>query len=304
VLALTLRRDRASDLERMHRTGEDRALPCDGAAVASGHPAAGSMMDWSQRLLDRRGSHAVGTGPSGITARGVLGELLLLVFALGAYYGVRLLVRDSGSETLGNAATLLRFESLLNLDWEVAVQQAFLDHLHPVVHLLNFVYAWGYWLVLFGSLGYLYVRHRDVYRGLRNAMIISGLIGLVIFASFPVAPPRLTTMGVIDTVRIGDSALEEVVRPSGLTNQNAAMPSFHFGWILLCGVCLSLALKRRVSKTLVLALPLVMGLTIMVTGNHYTVDAIVGGALALFSLTPWILQRRRIEKEPYELQRV
>ena len=304
MLARTLRRDRASDLARTHRTGEDRAPPCDGAAVVSSHPAAGSMMDWSQRLLDRRGSRSVGTGSRGITARGVLGELLLFGFALGAYYGVRLLVRDSGSETLENAAALLRFESVVNLDWEVPLQRAFLDHLHPIVHLLNFVYAWGYWLALFGSLGYLYVRHRDVYSGLRNAMIISGLIGLFIFASFPVAPPRLTTMGVIDTVQIGDSALEKVVRPSGLTNQNAAMPSFHFGWILLCGVCLSLALKRRISKTLVLALPLVMGLTIMVTGNHYTVDAIVGGALALFALIPWILQRRRTEKQPYELQRV
>jgi membrane-associated phospholipid phosphatase len=172
------------------------------------------------------------------------------------------------------------------------------------VHLLNFVYAWGYWLILAGSLGYLYVLRRDVYRGLRNAMIISGLIGFLIFASFPVAPPRLTTMGVVDTVQLSNSVVEEVARPSALTNQNAAMPSFHFGWILLCGVCLSMALKRRVSKMLVIALPLVMGLAIVVTGNHFVVDAIVGGALCLFCLVPWALRRRRSEQEEYELQQI
>lgn len=236
--------------------------------------------------------------------RGVVREVLLLAFAVGAYYGVRLLVRDSGMEPLENAAALLRFESVLHLDWEMALQRAFLDHVHLVVHLLNFVYAWGYWLILAGSLGYLYVRRRDVYRSLRNAIIISGLIGFFIFASFPVAPPRLTTMGVLDTVQLSDSALEKVARPSALTNQNAAMPSFHFGWILLCGVCLSLTLKRRVSKVLVLALPLVMGLTIIVTGNHYVVDAIVGGALCLFGLVPWALQRRRSEQQEHELQQV
>jgi hypothetical protein len=87
------------------------------------------------------------------------------------------------------------------------------------------VYAWGYWLILAGSLSYLYVRRRNAYRSLRNALIISGLVGCFIFASFPVAPPRLTTMGFVDTVQLSGSLLEEVARPGALTNQNAAMPS-------------------------------------------------------------------------------
>jgi hypothetical protein len=259
------------------------------------------MIDWFRRQLDRLPSLAVRNRPSRITTRDVLKELLLLALALGAYYGVRLLVRDLGTEPLEHAAALLRFESALHLDWEMALQRPFVAHLHVMVRLLNFVYAWGYWLILAGSLGYLYVRRRDIYRGLRNAMIISGLIGFFIFASFPVAPPRLATMGVIDTVQLGSSVLEQVARPSALTNQNAAMPSFHFGWVLLCGVCLSMALKRRPVKILVLALPLVMGLTIIITGNHYVVDAIVGGALCLSALAPWALQRRRSEQKTTEV---
>ena len=237
-------------------------------------------------------------------AAAILKEFLLIGLAAGVYYAVRLVVRDSGVEPLSNAAALLRFESAHALDLEIALQRPFIDHLEPAVHLLNFVYAWGYWLILAGSFGYLYVRHRDLYRRLRSAIIISGIIGFLVFASFPVAPPRLTTMGIVDTVQMSNSVLEEVARPSALTNQNAAMPSLHFGWVLLCGVFLSRASRRWPGKMLALALPLIMGLTIIVTGNHYIVDAMAGGALALFALVPWKLQRRRSEKEPLELRQV
>ncbi|MBN1632107.1 MAG: phosphatase PAP2 family protein, partial [Thermoleophilia bacterium] len=88
---------------------------------------------------------------------------------------------------------------------------------------------------------------------MRNAILISGLVGFFIFATYPVAPPRLAPVGIIDTVELCSSVLEEVARPSGLTNENAAMPSFHFGWILLCGMCLSMTLRRWTGKALALA---------------------------------------------------
>jgi membrane-associated phospholipid phosphatase len=241
---------------------------------------------------------------SRMTVKGVLLELLGLGLALAAYYGVRLLVRNSGPEPLANAAGIYRFESAVGLDWEIALQRPFVQHLQPSLHLFNFIYAWGYWLIMVGSLGFLYVRHHSLYAGLRNAMIVSGLIGFLIFASFPTAPPRLMNVGIADTVQFSSSILEEVARPSALTNQQAAMPSLHFGWILLCGVYLSIAFKRRVGKALALLLPALMGLTIIVTGNHFVLDAIVGGVVSLVALAPVIIQRRHPEKKPYQLQRV
>lgn len=222
----------------------------------------------------------------------VLRELMLLVFVFAVYYFVRLLVRDAGAEPIRNAFAVLLLEADLNLDWEWALQRVFLENARPLVHVLNFVYAWGYWLILGGSLGYLYCRHRDVYHRLRNAIIISGIIGFVVFAGFPLAPPRLAPTGIIDTESLAQSALEEVMRPGALTNQNAAMPSFHFGWILLCGICLATVLRRWSERAPALALPVVMGLTIIVTGNHYVLDALVGGAVSLLGLAPWALERR------------
>lgn len=196
----------------------------------------------------------------GITARGLLKELLVLGIAFGVYYAVRLLVRESGFEPLYNSRALLQLEDRLYLDWEFALQRAFWNNARPVIHVLNFVYAWGYWLILAGSLGYLYARRREMYRCLRNAMLVSGLIGFLIFASFPVTPPRLAPVGIIDTVEMSTQ-------------------------------------ERRVRKALALSLPALMGLTIIVTGNHYVIDAIVGGAVALVALVPWLHSRRPALRE-------
>ena len=228
-----------------------------------------------------------------LRARDVLREVLLLVVTLGAYFAVRVLVSGAGVEPLRNSFDLFRFEYFLNLDWEIALQRAVLHNSRFAVHVFNFIYAWGYWLILAASFVYLYFRHGDVYRVLRNAILISALVGFFIFATYPVAPPRLAPVGIVDTAELSGSVLEEVARPSDLANQNAAMPSFHFGWILLCGICLSMTLERWTSKALVLTLPVIMAVTIIVTGNHYVIDAIVGGVLCLACLLPWLLQRRR-----------
>ena len=244
------------------------------------------------------------TGWNGLPGKGVLREFLLVLAALGVYHVVRVLVSGAGLEPLENSFSLLRLETILGLNWEIGLQQLFLDHLRPLIRVLNFVYVWGYWVILAGSLSYLYVLRRDTYRRVRNAMIVSGLIGVFVFASFPVAPPRLIPVGIVDTVELSDSIAEEVARPSWLINENAAMPSFHFGWILLCGIGLAMTMKRRIGKALAFSLPVLMGLTIIVTGNHYVIDAIVGGVVCMLALVPWTLPWRRVGREPHDVQEV
>ncbi len=222
-------------------------------------------------------------------------EVALVAFALLAYLGVRLLVRDGGPEALANAHLVVRFETALHFAWEEPLQRVFLDQVH-LVRLLNWVYVWGHWPVLVACVAHLYVRRREVYRRLRTSMIISGLIGLLLFLSFPVAPPRLAAMGVCDTIKRYDSSYQEVARPSRFTNQYAAMPSFHFGWNLLCGVCLAMTLRRRGPQALALGLPLLMGLAIVVTGNHYIIDGVVGAVLAMFGLALCVQSQHHQER--------
>ena len=66
-------------------------------------------------------------------------------------------------------------------------------------------------------------------------MIISGLIGLVIFATFPVAPPSCSAAS-------SSTPSRSARTPTGCYSHRVsstrymAVPSLHFGWNLLVGV--------------------------------------------------------------------
>ena len=73
----------------------------------------------------------------------------------------------------------------------------------------------------------------------RNAgwIMDAGVVGIIVFATFPVAPPRLLDVGMVDTVTQQSHAYR-VLQPPSLVNRYAAMPSFHAGWDLLMGMAL------------------------------------------------------------------
>ena len=120
---------------------------------------------------------------------------------------------------------------------------------------------------------------------------------MLIVATFPVAPPRLMDLGFVDTVTLHAEAYR-VLQPPSLTNQYAAMPSFHVGWDLLVGIALVREGGRAWTRVVGTALPLLMLLTVVVTGNHYLVDAIVGDAIVLTTLWLCTAWARRTQGSP------
>jgi len=138
--------------------------------------------------------------------------------------------------------------------------------------------------VIVGTLGWLLVRHRERYAVFRNALLLSGGIGLVCFVLVPMAPPRfLGDLGFVDTVTLRSNAYR-VLQPPSLTNQYAAMPSLHCGWDLLMGIAIATTATRRWLRALGVILPLLMISATVLTANHYILDGVVGMALATFGL--------------------
>ncbi|HMO54792.1 MAG TPA: phosphatase PAP2 family protein, partial [Tepidiformaceae bacterium] len=125
--------------------------------------------------------------------------------------------------------------------------------------------------------------HPDTYRLTRNAFLISGGAGPIVFATFPVAPPRLTEMDVIDTVTRHSNAYR-FLQPPAFTNQYAALPSLHFGWNLLIGIAIFRVVNARWLKAIAVLIPVAMALAVVLTANHYIVDPIAGAAFALGGL--------------------
>jgi hypothetical protein len=214
-------------------------------------------------------------------------QVALAMLAALVYFGVRNLTVGEHGEAYANADRIQRLGRSLHIAWEQSLQEPIAEHL-ALVTIFNWIYIWGHWPVIITAALLLYRYRRDRFRLLRNAMFISGAIGFFFFGFFPVAPPRLADPGVIDFVTLHSHAYRGL-QPPGLTNQYAAFPSLHFGWNVLVGIAVWGATTNRFLRTLAVAGPTAMGVAVVVTGNHYVIDAVAGLALALFA---WLVARR------------
>jgi len=88
----------------------------------------------------------------------------------------------------------------------------------------------------------------------------------------------LTAVGMVDSGRLFGPAVYGSPSTDTLTNQYAAMPSLHVGWALAVAIVLIGATGGR-GRWLWLAHPAATLLVVVVTGNHYWLDAIVASAL-------------------------
>jgi hypothetical protein len=133
---------------------------------------------------------------------------------------------------------------------------------------------------------WLYARHPGTYIRFRRVMIAMTVVGLAIHLLYPLAPPRMFPhLGFVDTGQaVGPASYGHGSAYSGFANQFAAMPSLHFGWALAVAWAAILASRSRL-RWIVIAHPLLTLAAIVLTANHYWLDAIVAtflfaGALA------------------------
>ena len=215
------------------------------------------------------------------SVREVVREVALITTGFLIYLAVRVLTEGSAAKALANADAIIDFERRVGMFWEPTLQGHALGG--PLLTVANWVYIWGHWPVIVGSLVWLLFHRPRTYYVVRNGLFISGAIGLLLFAWFPLAPPRLTNLNFVDSVHLSSQAAK-VLQPTQFVNQYAAMPSLHFGWDLLLAIALFRELRPRALRVVAACMPIAMGLAIVVTANHYIVDALVGGTVAVVAL--------------------
>lgn len=200
-----------------------------------------------------------------------------------AYQAVRVLVSSEPSEAFGNGFDVIAVEKRLGIFVEPSLQALVVEQ-GWLVTLLNWTYVWGYLPVIATAAIFLYFHDHAAYTRYRNAFLVSGAIGLAVFALLPVAPPRMfPEFGFVDTVH-ANSDVYRRFQGSGLVNEYAAVPSFHFGWILLIGIALVQTSRHALTRVLAVALPVAMLGAIIFTANHYIIDALAGGIVVLSAL--------------------
>lgn len=212
------------------------------------------------------------------------------VLALFAAYNLgRWIATGREASADGHADALVALERWLHLPSEVTLQRWAFD----VPHLIDFCnryYVLVHFPLTVGVLVWLYVRRREAYTWAKRSLILATGAAMVVHIALPMTPPRLLPgLGMIDTgSRSGESVYGGTSPVGGLANQYAAMPSLHVGWALLLAVVL-IGTSRSRWRWLWALHPILTTVTVVVTANHYLLDAVAGSALVLAAL--WLSER-------------
>jgi hypothetical protein len=210
--------------------------------------------------------------------RRALYEVLLVAVLFLAYKVGRLAADGHVGEALANAQHVWNLERLLRLPSEFGLQQAVISH-EWLIKAANCYYAYVHFPATAAALIWLYLRRPEHYLPTRRLLAWLTAAALVVHLLFPLAPPRmLGAIGMVDTGRLFGPAVYGSPSTDTLTNQYAAMPSLHVGWALAVAIALIAATQGRL-RWLWLAHPAITVLVVVVTGNHYWLDAIVVAAL-------------------------
>ena len=219
-------------------------------------------------------------------------EALFIVIATQLYSRVRGIADSQIQVAYDNAERIIAFERALNIFEERTVQRLVTGN-EAIIHAANTIYIWGFAPLMIGTLAWLIIRRPAHYGLFRNALLASGAMALVMFATFPLAPPRfIPHYGFVDTVEM-HASWYRTFNGSAVVNEYAAMPSLHFGWVLLAGIAIAALTPYRAVRIAAVAAPLLMFAAIVITANHYFVDGVVGAAVVAVALAGAYGMRRR-----------
>ena len=224
-------------------------------------------------------------------------EILVIVI----FYFVYSLIRNqfgsdsvSWQEAFDNAEIVIAIERFFGLFQEHRIQDLFLDW-EWFIRFWNVFYGFFHFAITTAVLVWLYVRFPKDFPRWRTIGLITTGLGLIGYALFPLMPPRLLgapiaefganmdPYGFVDTVKeLGGLWSYNSGTFSRISNQYAAMPSLHFAWAGWCTLILYPRMKHAATKVLAAAYPVAVLFAIVVTANHYWLDAVGGlGALAI-----------------------
>lgn len=209
------------------------------------------------------------------------------------------------------AKKLVRWENAVGLAIEPPIQTFVLNHCHWLVALANTYYAILHFVAPLGVMARLIIFHKDPRYEYRVGFFIMLFFALLLFTFVPTMPPRLMPSynleyietqqntltedeaqllapywSIVDTMKQGETLYDKLHKEGG--NPYAAMPSMHTGWALWS--CLTWIgtldssveeQSRRYQKSLAIAHVVSMIFVIIVTGNHFWLDAAAGAACVM-----------------------
>jgi hypothetical protein len=225
-----------------------------------------------------------------------LRQLVLFASAYYAYRLVRGAVDGQATVAFENARHLVDVERGLHMFFEPGLQ-AWAQGQQWIITFANFMYVNSQFVVTTTFLIWLYIFKNVSFYYVRNMFMIAMGIALVLYVGFPAAPPRyLPEWGFTDTVAsfVGDKAEQSA---NVLYNPFAAVPSMHVAFALMVAIPAMKIANRRFFKAIWAVYPVIITLVVMITANHFWLDAFLGASVAAISASTssYLLGRARPE---------
>lgn len=224
----------------------------------------------------------------------ILFEVALVIIFLKAYNLVR---NQFGSQkctpeyALGHATQVIWLEEVLGIFWEQQIQGMVIKFTHWI-KFWNIFYGTAHMAVTVFVLGYLFALKPGAYQRCRTVFIVMNILAIAGYAAYPLMPPRLVPTcddpyggcvkqyTWVDTLHeVGGLWSWKDKAVSKVSNHYAAMPSMHAGYSLWCSMSMYGHASHAVLRGLAVVYPILTLYCIVVTANHYFMDAIIGSCV-------------------------
>ena len=252
-------------------------------------------------LVDEQQRPSALTGPAPVASPGrtlapsagarskrspLLLELAVIAFLGWIYDWLMNLAPLRRGQAFAHARAVLSFEEHLGLAPERALNH-WLSHHYLLAYISSDFYDNAIFGITLGLAAWIWWRRPDLYRPLRNDLVLANVMGFTVFWLYPVAPPRMLA-GFVDTVeRVGGLGSWHNTLISH-ADQLAAMPSMHLAWAVWCSlVAWRLASPgpwRVGTGILAVIYPLATAWVVMATANHYLADLVAGTACTVVAV--------------------
>jgi PAP2 superfamily len=217
------------------------------------------------------------------------------VLAILVFYFVYSAIRNSNKagavHAFHNAKHIIHVQRLFGINHEELLQDWAL-HFKPLIIAANYFYGSLHFVVTIAAGVYLFRRYSDDYPRYRNMLAVATLLALIGFKLYPLMPPRLLpeSYGFVDTLaRYPTFWSFNSGAVSKISNQYAAMPSVHVAWATWCTLVFAPRVKHTWARVLAILYPFFTVIVIVVTANHYLLDA--AGGLAVLGVGWWVAGR-------------
>jgi hypothetical protein len=208
-------------------------------------------------------------------------EIIAILVFYAVYSAIRNANEGSTPEALTHAKELIRIQEFLGINHEQLLQEWAL-HFKPIIVLCNYFYGSMHFVVTAGVAIYLFRKSSDAWPLWRNTLAITTSLALIGFILWPLMPPRLlpSSYGFVDTLAKYPTFWSfNSGTVSKISNQYAAMPSVHCAWALWCTCVVVPRVRRNWVKVVFVLYPVATVTAIVLTGNHFVLDAVGGFAV-------------------------